>query len=202
MLKTLKKKMLGVPSIPDEAKGGILHISDTPRPIYKWLKCLIDTVKPTYIIHTGDVADDIKLENAPKRLKGIYRGAVIEIRNILASYLANTYIVVGNHDNEEILSSLLPSAHIVKEPYRITLNNISFLLAHKPPTCTDDVDFILFGHQPTEGILESSRCLNGIHNIHIIGKNKHVFYVPYPKGTNKYRKLRWGDGSDLIHRGP
>ncbi|NOZ92985.1 MAG: metallophosphoesterase [Dictyoglomi bacterium] len=202
MLKTLKKKILGIPSIPEHAKGGILHISDTPRPIYRWLKYLINTVQPSYIIHTGDIADDIKLENAPMRLRNIYREAVREFRNILSDYLESTYIVVGNHDDKEILSSILSLAHIVNEPYKVILNDISFLLAHKPPTCPEDVDFILFGHQPTENLLELSRCLNGIHNIHIISKDKQVFYVPYPKGTNKYRKLRWGDGSDFIHRGP
>ena len=33
----------------------LIHISDTPVCLYPQLKRLIETIKPEYIIHTGDI---------------------------------------------------------------------------------------------------------------------------------------------------
>ncbi len=203
MLKTIKRSFLGVPSILPRYKGGILHISDTPRSTYQWLKCLINEAEPLWIIHTGDVADDIKLENAPKRLEGAYIHALKDFKNTIGKYENRLVIIVGNHDREELLRNILPQAKVVKEPYPFQVANLTMLLSHKPIDCqeyTGGYDFILYGHRPDSSV--SLKCLNGIYSAYIITLDGEVMPVNYPSGTNKHRKLRWGDGNDLIHRGP
>ncbi len=203
MLKAIKKSLLGVPSTPPEFKGGILHISDTPRSTYRWLKCLINESQPLWIIHTGDVADDIKLENAPTRLERSYIYALREFKNTIGKYENRLIIVVGNHDKEELLKSILPRATVVREPYPFQVGNITMLLSHQPINCEKDgkqYNFILYGHSPESRT--PLNCLNGIHSAYIITLDGKVMQIEYPSGTNKHRKLRWGDGNDLIHRGP
>ncbi len=200
MLKALKNILTGIPHIPPDAKNGILHISDTPRQIYRWLSRLIQETNPSYIIHTGDVADDIKLELAPERLKHSYISAISQFKHTIKGYEERTYIIVGNHDNPAILSTILSKAKIIPEPYQLQIENLSFFLSHKPPSAINGYDFILFGHQPTNN--DSENYLNGLIHCHIITLKGLVFKIHYPKGTNRYRKLRWGDGNDLIHRGP
>jgi hypothetical protein len=47
----------------NDVKGPVLlHISDTPSEIYPFIFKIIDVLKPKYIIHTGDLADNVKLE--------------------------------------------------------------------------------------------------------------------------------------------
>ena len=48
----------------NDIKGPILlHISDTPDDIYNYIFRLINILKPQFVIHTGDLADNIKLGN-------------------------------------------------------------------------------------------------------------------------------------------
>jgi len=201
LIKKIKEKILGIPPIPPWAKGGILHTSDTPRQIYGWLKSIIQLAEPAYIIHTGDLADDIKLENARQRLIRAYEEAIKAFSRILREYIDKFYIVVGNHDDEEILKKYLPYATIITMPSCLEIGGYKIFLSHEPTTPSIDCDFIMFGHQPCLPD-KGDFYLNGLLNINVISGSGEILKIPYPKGTNKYRKLRWGDGYDLIHRGP
>jgi len=202
LIKKIREKILGIPSIPSWAKGGILHTSDTPRQIYGWLKSLIELTEPTYIIHTGDIADDIKLENARQRLTRGYEGATKAFSRIIREHTTNKlYIVVGNHDDEGILKKYLSYATIINTPSCLEIGGYKIFLSHEPIITSNDCDFIMFGHKPCSHDKELF-YLNGLLNIHIISNDGKMLKIPYPRGTNKYRKLRWGDGYDLIHRGP
>lgn len=202
MIKKIREKILGISPIPPWAKGGILHTSDTPRQIYGWLRSTIQLTEPAYIVHTGDIADDIKLENARQRLIRAYEEAVKAFSRMLGEYINKLYIVVGNHDDEEILKKYLPHATIINRPSCLEIGGYKLFLSHEPTTIpSSDCDFIMFGHKPCLPD-KGDFYLNGLLNIHIIVNNGKCLKISYPKGTNKYRKLRWGDGYDLIHRGP
>ena len=55
----------------NDIKGPVLlHISDTPSEIYPYIFKIIDILKPQYIFHTGDLADNVKLEINKDRIKG------------------------------------------------------------------------------------------------------------------------------------
>ncbi|CDF58680.1 metallophosphoesterase [Thermobrachium celere] len=58
-----------IPSSLLKVRNTILHISDTPSNIYPELIRLVKKLSPDYIIHTGDVVDNIKLELYPFKLK-------------------------------------------------------------------------------------------------------------------------------------
>ncbi|HHI00115.1 MAG TPA: metallophosphoesterase, partial [Thermococcus litoralis] len=51
-------------SLPKEllesGEAKIMHISDTPDNIYPFILNLIEKSRPDYIIHTGDLVDNIK----------------------------------------------------------------------------------------------------------------------------------------------
>jgi len=201
LIKKIKEKILGIPSIPPWAKGGILHISDTPRQIYGWLKLLIELTEPAYIVHTGDIADDIKLENARQRLIRAYEEAIKAFSRIIKEHTNKLYVIVGNHDDEGILKKYLPYATIINTPSCLEIGSYKIFLSHEPTFPSTHCDFIMFGHKPCLSDKENF-YLNGLLNIHVISGNGKILKIPYPKGTNKYRKLRWGDAYDLIHRGP
>lgn len=59
------KLLLNKPYIPAEladTKGPLLlHISDTPQEIYPYIIKFVQMLQPSYIVHTGDLVDNIKL---------------------------------------------------------------------------------------------------------------------------------------------
>ncbi|WP_175058883.1 metallophosphoesterase [Thermococcus sp. 2319x1] len=163
-----------------EAK--IMHISDTPDNIYSFILNLIEKSRPEYIIHTGDLVDNIKLERKPE-LKERYRERVKELLDILENSGADVYIVPGNEDSEEILKELVRKARIVKPGEIVKVDEVKLALAHDPSQLNPpkDVDFILYGHN----FRTLRRGLNGVLNVNfILLGSKKVVRVKYPDGTN------------------
>ena len=67
------------PYIPKELlenlKGPILlHISDTPVDIYKYIFRIVEKLKPQIIVHTGDLVDNIKLEKYKDKIIQYHKG--------------------------------------------------------------------------------------------------------------------------------
>ena len=48
----------------------ILHISDTPTSYYANIERLLKQIRPTLLIHTGDLADEYKVGRIPEHLPG------------------------------------------------------------------------------------------------------------------------------------
>lgn len=163
----------------------ILHISDTPAPIYWGITKLVKKLKPNIIIHTGDLVDDIKLELYPGQIDRYIRGANALIKDISPYVRDSIYIVPGNHDNIDSLK-LNEKVRIISETNYIELNGMKFGAAHKFEDLPDGCDFYLYGHDKTT--VDSGCYLNGIININIIDMNKiEVTKLLYPIGTDDYR---------------
>jgi len=163
-----------------EAK--IMHISDTPDNIYPFILNLIEKSRPEYIIHTGDLVDNIKLERKPE-LKERYAERVKELLDILENSGAEIYIVPGNEDSEEVLKKLVRKARIVKPGEVVKVDEVKLALAHDPSQLNPpkDVDFILYGHN----FRTLRHGLNGLLNVNfILLGSKKVVRVKYPDGTN------------------
>ncbi|MCD6188973.1 MAG: metallophosphoesterase family protein [Thermococcus sp.] len=163
-----------------EAK--IMHISDTPDNIYPFILNLIEKSRPDYIIHTGDLVDNIKLERKPE-LKERYAERVKELLDILENSRAEVYIVPGNEDSEDVLKKLVRKARVIKPGEIIEINSVKLALAHDPNQLNPpkDVDFILYGHN----FRTLRRGLNGVLNVNfILLGSKKVIKVKYPDGTN------------------
>ncbi|USS40937.1 metallophosphoesterase [Thermococcus aggregans] len=173
-------------SLPKEllesGEAKIMHISDTPDNIYPFILNLIEKSRPDYIIHTGDLVDNIKLERRPE-LKERYAKKVRELLDILENSGAEVYIVPGNEDSEEVLKKLVRKSRIVEPGKIIRINNLKLALAHDPIQLNPpkDVDFILHGHS----FRTLPRGLNGLLNVNfILLGSKKVIKVRYPDGTN------------------
>lgn len=175
-------------SIPEEVrelKGEIvLHISDTPSTLYGTLALLIKTLLPRWIIHTGDLADEVKLELYPRELPR-YRDKLGALKGALqSSPEAEVLIVTGNHDHEETVREFFPGSRIFIRRGRIELCGAGFNLSHERTMLADPpMAYNLFGHNPSEGEARRRDChyLNGLSNVHVIAPSEgKVFRLNYP----------------------
>lgn len=204
-MNTIKKmlwKMLG-PVILDEAvlraKGPtILHISDTPTSVYPELKRLLGILKPNNIIHTGDLADDLKLQLRPSLLRN-YESALIKLMQILNHSSAEKIIItLGNHDNLDLVRKYAGRAVVYEDAGTENFQGITISIAHYHEAALGSSkskrsDFYLYGHDLS---LKSQRTnevyfLNGIEAMHLIDLSTgEVFGIMYPGGTDSARLNR------------
>ncbi|KAB3532513.1 metallophosphoesterase [Alkaliphilus serpentinus] len=184
------------PYIPDtllkELKGPLLlHISDTPVDIYPYIFRIIGIVKPKYLVHTGDMVDDIKLEMYKNRLDDYYRGLAKLLPGLEGQDALEIYYSLGNHDKFGPLKELMNKGRILEKEY-ITIHNVDFRISHYHQRPTKKVDFNLFGHsfKPNHYIHKEEIGLNGLLNINVIELDtKRVFHLKYPVGTNRLRGM-------------
>lgn len=163
----------------------ILHISDTPTVIYGSIIRLIKNINPDILIHTGDVADDIKLQMAPQLINS-YRVKVTRFLSSITPYVKEKIIIVpGNHDDFEILKSI-NSIELIEEGSILNINGINFGLSHEFNNLPKKCNFYLYGHDKT--ITNKKEYLNGINNINIIYiEDNNIIKLNYPSGTDAYR---------------
>jgi len=199
LVKNIYRDMLSVfnyPFIPKELmkklKGPILlHISDTPVNIYSYIFRIIDIIKPEFIIHTGDMADDIKLGNSERKIH-IYSCEVAKlIEGLEKNEHSKVYYVLGNHDDYETVRRLTKRGIIIKDEV-INIHGYKFAISHYYKEYLDKVDFNLYGHSfyPRHYKNKEIIGLNGVLNINIIDlSTKNIFHLDYPMGTNRLRLM-------------
>ena len=178
----------------DSIKGPIiLHISDTPIDIYGYIYRIIDILKPQYIIHTGDMADNIKLEIYKSQIDCYLSGVKRFIERIEKNDFAKIYYALGNHDDPEIVTNLMKKGIILEDDI-VMIEGYKLLINHYyKETAYNDIDFHLYGHsfEPAHFNKNGTIGLNGLININIIDlSNKGVFHLEYPNGTNTSRKMK------------
>lgn len=166
----------------------ILHISDTPSYIYSDVISAVNKIKPHYIIHTGDIADEIKLELFPFKTEQYSKLTNKFIQEL--SYLAQRKLIIvpGNHDNISLLN-INDKINLVDSGSILNLNGKSFGLAHKIQDLPKDkCDFYLYGH---DNKILNENYLNGILSINILDlSNDNIFHLQYPIFTDNYRMLK------------
>lgn len=175
-----------------EIKGPVLlHISDTPVDIYPYIFRIIHIIKPQYIIHTGDMADNIKLEKYKNKINCYCKGVEKLIAGLEKNEFSKVYYLLGNHDDYHTVSQLTNSGIILEEGL-FTIEQCKFAIGHFHTEYSHDVDFNLYGHSfvPYHYNKNGTIGLNGLLNINIIDlSNKRVFHLDYPVGTNKLRSM-------------
>jgi len=164
------------------------------------MKMLIKTLEPDYIVHTGDLIDNIKLELYPNR-KDDYAKQLKKLKVILQdSNNARVLIALGNHDDPALVRSLFNKSEIYDSPTDISIENLTFHINHYSPEISklpQNSDYSLFGHDLSmrshaEGI---TTYLNGIENIHLINlETKELHRLEYPSGTNDSRMCKHSIG--------
>jgi predicted MPP superfamily phosphohydrolase len=191
-------KVTGSVYIPKELQsqneGLIIHISDTPVCFFSPLQTLLRKLKPDYIIHTGDLVDNLKLQFS-KTLLPRYERNLKLLMNIMESSTAkDIYIVPGNHDRVAAIKSLSTRSIIKEASSNINIEGINIRISHySQDILSDPQEVNLFGHDLSlcSGNDNSKIFLNGITSINLITiKDKQVFKLLYPFGTDDMRLKR------------
>ncbi len=139
----------GIP-VPDEIISSnslkLLHIGDTASYAYPYYNDLIKKVRPDIIIHTGDLADEVKAGRIPTA-KAEYQENVKKISQIFKNSNAEKiYIVPGNNDITEIIEKEMPFATIVPHDTQITISGITCTLTHSCPETSNKSSWFFYGH--------------------------------------------------------
>ena len=205
-LMSLMYKMFDGIEIPEmirDLRGKvILHVSDTPSSFYQALDRLIKVLDPPWVIHTGDLADQIKLEIRPNQ-KELYALKLRRLRSILEYGTHNenreSILVMGNHDSEEIVRSLFRRSRIISRTGEAHIGNLKLNLSHYYFLLEGgDGTFNLYGHDtfyPSEEERVKGVFLNGLLAINLIHMNTgEVYSLPYPRYVDDNRLLKHKTG--------
>ncbi len=186
--------VIGKLYIPPELSGPtekrLLHISDTPACFYPDIKMLIDRLKPDYIVHTGDLVDNIKLALYPTSIYE-HEKWIKRLAAMLEASGAEIVLAMGNHDNFGIASKHFTRSRIIKEAETVEIENLSFRISHMPQGVLDNpAEYNLFGHDLTlkSGCINEKQYFNGISYINIIGlESGECTTLRYPPGIDDAR---------------
>lgn len=200
IIRRLYALLTGKIYIPDEARDlsgkTLLHISDTPHMIYGDIKRLIETLQPDYIIHTGDMVDNVKLGLYPFRLAD-YRKSLKKLGHVIHSSTdAQLFIAAGNHDHVDTIKGIFPGAQVSLTPTTLEIEGHAFRVSHYAPvdpSNDDNFALSLFGHDLSmhTQVLNKTSYLNGIEHISIIELSTlKIIQIEYPAGTNDSRLRR------------
>ncbi|SHH53462.1 metallophosphoesterase [Tepidibacter thalassicus] len=193
--KTILYRAMGFVYVPKHLKKRseeiILHISDTPYSFFYALKKIIKEMKPDYIIHTGDLVDNIKLEFC-SYLLSTYKKRLKKLIDILENSQAKEiYVCVGNHDKEEIINELSKKIYIIKKSKNIKIKNLNLRISHySNEIIKNPLEYNLFGHDLSirSKIDNKKIYLNGIESINIINiDTRKIINLPYPFGLDDER---------------
>ncbi len=189
-LKRLKTRRMVLAELSSSSETKVMHISDTPESSYRFIGELIEEARPDYVIHTGDLADNIKLERRPG-LRESYRGALRKLARILKGSGACLYIVPGNEDDPELVRDFFGDA-VVEPGTVVEIEGVKLALGHTwEDVAGVEADFKLYGHN-FRVIPKGLNAVLGV-NFLFLPSGKTV-RIDYPVGTDTHRgyKLRRG----------
>lgn len=189
-LKRLTDKLYIMDELRESSEKKVLHISDTPDSIYPFVFEAIDRLRPDIVIHTGDLADNVKLGSGAS-LDLYKKKARILIEGLVERSGAETYIVPGNHDADDFIEKLGGKVKIIEEGSLITINGITIGMAHYGDRLPKKADIKLYGHNTKNYDEEGTVVLNGIMNISVILiPSLKIYPISYPLITAQERKYK------------
>jgi len=174
----------------DELK--IMHISDTPESIYSHIYKMLNHSQPDVIIHTGDLVDNLKLEDSGDELLPLYQKKSAEfISNLEKLTAARIIYVPGNHDKVDIIENNTNRSEVIAEGSIIELDGVKIGLSHYPENLPQNADINLFGHNQKQEFESSSKYYNGILNMnYLLLPSKSDYKINYPWTVNQGRKYK------------
>ena len=182
--------------LPDEYHNSselkIMHISDTPESIYSHIYKMLSYSRPDVIIHTGDLVDNLKLENAGEELLPLYQKKSAEFISNLEKLTNSRIIYVpGNHDDLKIIKKNKERSEILAEGSIINLDGVKIGLAHYPKNLPLNADIKLFGHNQRQNFDNQGRYFNGILNInYLLLPSKKDYKIKYPWTVDQGRQYK------------
>ena len=200
-LRHVLARLAGRLPVPPEMAGlssVLLHVSDTPSTFYPDLARLVEALRPRFILHTGDLADEVKLACCPcdrtlygKRVKALLR--ILE-----ESPALRVILVMGNHDCPETVRELAGRSEVFEGGVRLELEGVQIAAAHRAEdlwetVAGDPADFGFYGHDtsvlPTD--VDGSQYLNGSVKIRILDlATRTVRSIDYPQAVHDVRQKK------------
>ncbi len=125
----------------------VLHIGDTRAEHYSYYKRMISEFKPDIIIHTGDLADELKAGRIDAD-KLLWQQTVPDIIEIMRRSGARCIIVPGNNDIRDKLYTLAEGMEILPRNRVIDICGTKVCVNHEVMKIDEtlDVDIHLYGH--------------------------------------------------------
>jgi hypothetical protein len=184
-----------IPEIMDGA-GKILHLSDTPTNMYGYLARTLRRINPSVVVHTGDLADEIKLGMYPSEA-GSYSQAVKKLFNILLAPHRTVVIALGNHDRADLFPPLSSQCIVCDNVTDLTFYGAKFRISHYVENVMDKPErYNLFGHDPASKSFvddDGRYFLNGIEIMRVIDPVvDDIKFIMYPRRTQNARTMRRG----------
>lgn len=188
-------RLIGYVYIPEDLRGDkqtiLLHISDTPEIFFPALKRIIKILQPDYIVHTGDLVDNIKLEIYPASIRRYEKRVQILLDILEQSDAKEIYLCMGNHDSKKVVERLSNRSKIIDLCKKININNLEFTVSHfSGEALKFPSKYNLFGHDLSINNIKQYNqiYLNGIVSINVINLDTEKIYnLPYPFGTDENR---------------
>lgn len=174
----------------------VLHVSDTPLRFFPALKKLIGELNPTYIVHTGDLVDNIKLQLYPGSIHRYNRNLETLIDILESSQAKGVYLAIGNHDNLESVKKSVRRSTVIDHAETLQMDSVPVRISHYPKAVLEDPQTLnFFGHDLSLETLvkDDKHYFNGISDIYLVDlKTLEVRAFPYPWGTDddRLRKTR------------
>ena len=109
----------------------LMFITDTPSVFYSELQRLIKLIQPTYIVHTGDLVDDIKLQLHPGAIRHYERQVLSLIKILEGSPAAEVYIALGNHDSPDYIHSRVQRIKVIDDADQVKINHIKLSMSDR-----------------------------------------------------------------------
>lgn len=180
--------------IPDSAKQlqrpTLLHISDTPNTSFKAILKLIRTLEPDYIVHTGDLVDNIKLQLYPMAVMRYETSLKPLIGSLENSKAKAIWLCMGNHDHEQTVRRYAKRSQVVSCAQQIECHGRSIHICHYAYLVERNPEELnLFGHNLDAPLwTDQSIFLNGVKHISLISlETMTVCQMRYPIGTDEHR---------------
>lgn len=170
----------------------LLHVSDTPSSFFPDLNRIIAKVRPAWVVHTGDLVDQVKLGLYPSLISS-YRDRIPRLSAILDRGARKgdfqVIISLGNHDDPPTVEEFFPNCHIIDSVGSFSVHGWSFTASHYSALISRTKDGIgLFGHDLTsiEGV-----GLNGIRSVNLFSlETGDIYGIPYPGYIDDQRQLK------------
>lgn len=134
-----------LPDLTDFNGERILHIGDTYSDNYPYYRALIERVKPDIIIHTGDMADEVKVGRIPGT-RYEYLSKIRVLLDIMKDSGARLIIVPGNNDLPDEIAKIAPEAEIYPWNTEITLSGVPCRIGHSVRRMDFDRAYSFYGH--------------------------------------------------------
>ena len=123
----------------------VLHMGDTHSRDYAYYNKLVEKLKPDVIIHTGDMADEVKVG----RIQGTRNEYVSKIKlllEVLRESGARVIIVPGNNDLPDVIRRLLPAAEMYPINSVVEIDGVECRVGHQVTRMTYDKKWSFYGH--------------------------------------------------------